>query len=463
MIPNRKALQVAGLFVVAFAFGGGGSGTGLANLVVQLAALALLACNSQAFCHFFRKAPRFPVILIGAALLLPVLQSIPLPPVIWQNLPGRDLVTQSFQLLGNQDSWFPMSLEVRRTILAFFSLLPPLTIVVLTWKLPAAQKQQLLLFVVAAGVFMVLIGTQQLATGNRKLVLFAEAFGTTDLQGTFANRNSAGLFLDMALCALIGAFPRHRASLKWLLGAATVAVLLLVGIVLTRSRSSMTLAMVPFLFLAFRLYQAKIFGKLSWRLMAPAALGIVLLGGGIITLSAENQRIQRSFSRFEGMGNPDDRRALIWEDTLGSIKRFWPMGSGIGTFDEVFQVDETLENLRQSRAARAHNDYLETTLESGLVGIVLLAGWMVFLLMQSVRAVRLGGVFATPVPVMALFTFQSVLDYPLRNQTLLCLAGLMLAILIDASSAAQDIELRKMRINKAHVANSKSDNNMSKA
>lgn len=437
VIPKGKALQAAALLIVAFAFGGGGSGTGLANLVVQLAALALLAFNLQAVGDFFRQAPRFPTILIGAALVLPLLQSVPLPPVIWQNLPGRDLVARSLELVDRQDDWFPMSLEVRRTLLAFLSLLPPLTILVLAWKLPPAQKRHLLLLVAAAGVFMVLLGTQQLATGNRRLVLFAEAFGTSDLQGTFANRNSAGLFLDIALCALIGAFPRSEAGVKWLAGGGAAAVLLLIGIVLTRSRSSMTLAMVPFLFFAFRLYQAKIFAKLSWRVMAPAALGILVLGGGIVALSAENQRVQRSLSRFEGVGDPEDRRLLIWEDTLGSIKRFWPLGSGIGTFDEVFQIDETLENLRQSRAARAHNDYLETSLESGIVGIALLAGWMVFLFMQSIRAMRIGDLFATPVAVLALFTFQSVLDYPLRNQTLLCLAGLMLAILIDASSFGQ--------------------------
>lgn len=416
------------LFVVAVAFGGGGSGAALANLVVQLTALALIAFNLRAFLDFFRQAPVFLVSVVSATLLLPLLQSMPLPPSIWQPMPGRALVTETLQLFGHEDAWFPMSLEVRRTLLAFLSLVPPLTILVLAWRLPERQKHQLLMLVAATGAFVVVLGAQQLATGNRRFVLFAEAFGSGDLQGTFANRNTAGLFLDIALCALIAVYPSRRRDLRWTFASATVAIMLIVGLVLTRSRSSMALVIVPVVFLVFRLLRSRKTDRISGRTIMVMVLGIAVLCGGTY-LASGNQRIQRSVSRFE---NLEDRRPLIWEDTVGSIKRFWPLGSGIGTFDEVFQIDETLENIRYARAARAHNDYLETTLESGVAGIALLLAWAAVLVISGWRALCRNNLDSAAVAVFALLAFQSMSDYPLRSETLLCIAGLMLALLVNA-------------------------------
>lgn len=435
-----KALQAAILLVVAFAFGGGGSGAGLANLVVQLVALALIAFNLRAFMTFFTQGPRFVACLVAATLLLPLAQSIPLPPSIWQVLPGRAIVTESFHLFGKDDAWFPMSLEVRRTLLAFLSLIPPLTILVLAWQLPETQKRQLLTLVAATGAVVVLLGTRQLVTGNRELVLFAEAYGTDDLHGTFANRNTAGLFMDIALCALIAVFPKERAGFKWVSASVAVAILLLVGLALTRSRSSMVLVTVPLAFLLLRVLRSRMISMMRGRTIVLTLMGVALLAGGLVFVAGDNQRLQRSFGRFE---NLEDRRPLIWADTMGSIKRFWPLGSGTGTFDEVFQVDETLENLRYARAARAHNDYLEASLESGLIGIVLILAWAGALSMGVRRAIRTDSLACASTAVFALLAFQSLSDYPLRSQTLLCVAGLMLALSIQAPARKSRLEVER--------------------
>ncbi|WP_159977461.1 MULTISPECIES: O-antigen ligase [unclassified Novosphingobium] len=415
------------LLFAALIFGGGGSIAGLLNLAVQLVALGLLALNGQAVLDFFRTAPRFIVWLVCAALLLPLVQIIPLPPLIWQSLPGRSLVVESLQLVGRQGDWMSLSLNPRRTIVAFLALVPPLAMLILSWKLPDEDRRKLLWALTASGIFVVLLGGQQLATGNQHFILFAEAFGSSDLQGTFANRNAAGLFLDIALCALVGAYPTRSRKLAWPVGGAVVGVLLLVGLVLTRSRSSMALSLVPMLLLTYRLWQVRRSGRSSRRLVIGAIAAAGLLGLGLVGLMVGNQRVQQSFSRFDKIQDP---RPAIWSDTLVSIGRFWPVGSGVGTFDEVFQIDESLETITPGRAARAHNDYLEVALESGLPGIILMAGWLFAVTAICLRAVRRGGKEIVSVAVFALLAMQSILDYPLRNQTLLCVAGLMLALMI---------------------------------
>jgi len=426
--PGNPAVQAGFLMLVALLFGGGGSAMGLANLVVQLAGFAVLAFNGPAVFAFFRTAPRALVVLVVATLLLPLLQIMPLPPAIWQVLPGREFAVQSLELTGGSQVWKPFSLDPNRTAIAFFALVPALAILVTAWQLSREDKRGLLILVVVCGLGVVLLGAQQLATGNRHLVFYAQTYGSPDLQGTFANRNTGGLMLNVALVTLVAVFPLRQIRAIWTLGGAATALLLVVGVVLTRSRSSMALLLVPAALALWR--------WLRWRrpalnrrtVMLAGALVLVLAGGA--SLLASNQRVQSAFGRFDAV--EDEQRPLIWKDTVVAAGRYWPVGSGIGSFDDVFQPDEALENLSYGRAQRAHDDFLEATLESGVVGIALVLGWAVLLVRFGVQALRRGGTSLAAAGTFALAALQSITDYPLRSQTMLCLFALMLALLADA-------------------------------
>lgn len=423
------------MLLICIVFGGGGSGAGLFNLTVQASALAVLAINFELVTGFVGRAPRFAVALVLVTALLPLLQTIPLPPAVWQALPGRAVVSESLQLVGGQDGWRAFSVVSQRTLVAFFALVPPFALMVLTWDLPAADRRKFMMAIVGGAIFVVLLGAQQLALDNRNLMLFSETYGSRDLQGTFANRNSAGLFLDVALCALFALLPFGKRKPARMWGGAGIAALLLVGLLLTRSRSSMVLVIVPFLYLAFRVWRAGVFSRLSKWVVIASLTGMAVLAAAGIGLVSDNRRIQASLGRFDEL---QDVRPLIWADAMGSIKRFWPLGSGIGTFDEVFQLDESLENLGPGRAARAHNEYLETALESGIPGLALVAAWGVLVALSAWRAIRQGGDALMAVAVIGLFALQSILDYPLRNQTLLCIAGLMIAFMLGAHGRRGD-------------------------
>ncbi|PZQ54604.1 MAG: hypothetical protein DI555_11220 [Novosphingobium pentaromativorans] len=429
-------VQAGALMLIAVLFGGGGSAAGLANLVVQLAGMAVLAFNGPAVLTFFRSAPRAVVLLVAASLLLPLLQLVPLPPAIWQALPGRELAVQSLDLVGGSQVWMPFSVDPNRTAIAFFALMPVLAILVLSWQLPREQRRGLLMLVVACGLLVVILGAQQLASGNRHLVFYAQTIGSPDLQGTFANRNTGGLMLNVALVALIAAFPLERPRAIWTLGGMAAVLLLVVGVVLTRSRSSMALLLIPAALAVWRWLRWR---RPVWdRRMVIGAAAIVLVLGGAASLLAGNDRVQRSFARFNTV--EDEQRPLIWKDTMVAIGRYMPVGSGIGSFDDVFQVDEALENLNYGRAQRAHDDFLEAALESGVVGIALVAGWIAVLARFGVQTLRRGGIGLAAVGTFALVALQSITDYPLRSQTMLCVFGLMLGLLLAAGP--QDAESR---------------------
>ncbi|MEE4453948.1 O-antigen ligase family protein [Novosphingobium resinovorum] len=436
-MPLSGTVLASVLLVTAVVFGGGGAAAGLMNLVVELAALAVLLLSRGSVVAFLREAPRPFAVLVTASLALPLIQCVPLPPALWHMLPGRDLAREALVLVDRQDVWFPMSLDVRRTFGAFLSLLAPATIIVLSWRASTEKSRNLLLVMVACGVGLVLFGAQQLALGNTRLILYAETFRSTDLHGVFANHNAAGLFIDIALCALIGAFPRRRVGTGWIAFGVGAGLLLLLGLILSRSRSGMVLVVVPAALLLARIW---IFDRLregSRALRLSLVGGFVLLcaAGGVVV--ATNHRTQASLSRFDQL---QDARPAIWADSLVAIRRYWPLGSGIGTFDEVIQVDESLETLSPGRAGRAHNDFLETTLESGVIGIGLVAAWVVVLAIGGFRCLRRSPAGLGAAGIMMLIGFQSILDYPLRSQALLCVAGVAIGLICGGWSKPEGLE-----------------------
>ncbi|TYC85097.1 O-antigen ligase [Novosphingobium sp. BW1] len=440
MILGRKSIFAAIVLLVGMVFGGGGGGAGLANLAVQLTALVLLAVEPQAVLNFFTRVARFPAVLVASALLLPLLQLVPLPPILWQALPGRSLAQEALALVGQQDSWLPMSVEPGRTLVAFASLLPPLAILVFSWDRPREEKRTLLMLVVLVAVLEVLLGAQQLASGNRSLIFFDEALGSSDLQGTFANRNSMGLFFVLSLCFVVGLVPEKPRDTKVLVGLCAVAAILVLGLVLTRSRSSMGLLVIPFALAAFRWLRLQ--GSARSRIWIGSGLALVgvILAGGVTMLASDNDRVRASLERFSDL---EDRRPVIWADTLTSIGRFWPVGSGVGTFDEVFQVDESLENIGPGRAGRAHDEYLEVALESGVVGLALLGAWCVFWALRGLQCLRAGGLGQVGIAAFAVVMLQSISDYPLRSQTLLCIAGLAMALVVSRGRRMQSAGARR--------------------
>lgn len=434
MSKHRQVFLLSGailLLAVAFLFGGGGSRFGLANLAVQLTALAVIAAFPLACLSFCKSAPSYLRLLVALSLALPLIQLVPLPMALWSGLPGRDLSVASFGLL-NWDGWAPHSLYPLRTALTASALVTPIAVLCVAWTLPREQLFWLGWLVVAFGLMTVVIGAVQVSSDNTSLAFWDEGFQIRALFGTFANRNSTGLFLvgTIALALFLPAPIKHPAAL---IGRMAIALLLVAAIILTKSRTALVLALVPIalwlLKLALDQLRARS-GRNRHRgaIFAAAilALGAASIGALFVTAPGRLADTIERFDAFEA-----DSRRYIWDDATFSISRYWPVGSGMGTFDEVFQVDESLENLTVRRAGRAHNDFIEIAIEAGLPGVVLVALGLVALGWFSWQARRSPDKWVAWGAGAFLLTIalQSITDYPLRNQTILAIAALALAIL----------------------------------
>ncbi|WP_086738242.1 O-antigen ligase family protein [Erythrobacter colymbi] len=418
------------LLLVAFAAGGGGIGYPMANLAVQLAALAALASRPGSVAAFWREAPLALRLLVILSLALPLCQIIPLPESVWTTLPGRSLVARSLEQVGASGA-MPISVDPRRTLLALTALVTPAAMLFAGWNLPRERLIDLGWLVVGLGIVTVLMGLVQLGATTGAGTLYGARKAGALLLGTFANRNSTGLFLTFAvgLAALLPA-PRPHPAIVY--ARVAVCVLLAVGVALTQSRTALVLLIVPVLLGTARalsvLLARKTPGAARAAMIGLGALALVGVAGGTLVVAGPG-RIGEALERFEAK---DDPRRFIWEDATFSAGRYWPVGAGIGTFDEIYQIDESLENLTARRAGRAHNDFIELTMEAGAAGLAVAAAWLVMLAWLTLRARRdphrwaawAGGAF------LLVIALQSITDYPLRNQTILAFAGFALLLLV---------------------------------
>ena len=429
---------VAAILIAAFVLGGGGSRYGMANLIVQVTALAALAFHRQAFFAFWTNASWPLKVLIMATLLLPAAYIIPLPPSIWQALPGREAVTQSFELLSGDNGsnvWATASVEPIRTLLALTALICPLALITIGWS---ARREQLITagwIAVGFGLLNLLIGIPQVLSNSEFGVLYPENPMPGVLFGTFANRNSTALFLVGALTLAMFLPAPLRSRRATLAARATICLLLFVAVILTRSRTGLVLALLPFGLLALRLTLTRLSTAKRaprppslnlWLIVTPVLLAVVSV---VAFATLAPGRTNDVIERFDNEAT--DARAYIWEDAAYAAGRYWPVGTGTGTFDDVFQANESLENMTLRKAGRAHNDYLELAIEAGLPGLVLATAWLVLIMWlswhcrhSSDRWIAWSGAL-----ILATIAAQSITDYPLRNLSLMSFAALALLLL----------------------------------
>lgn len=422
-LNSKHSVAFFSLLAIATIFGGGGVRYGMMNAIVQLSALAVLALRPSQLVDFLFRAPTQLRILATLTLLLPLAQLMPLPAFLWNALPGRTLEAQSLALIDQSRHWMTWTVDPARTLVAFIGLLAPFAILVSAGSPSRQFPPAALKWIAGLGIVNILIGTVQLASG-RQLLNWYGGGSTTHLYGTFANHNSAGLFLVISLCALLGigtGVPTSHRIIK-----AALAILLASGVFLTHSRSSITLLAIPAIQLLLQYLHASR-ERSSVKGSYLAVISVVATLGILCALAMGNSKAGEILRRFDDL---HDARPMIWQDTAVAISRYWPVGSGTGTFDEVFQIDESLENTNRHLAGRAHNEFLEILLESGVFGGFLALGWIIYALrLAFLHSYKNHPHLLAPIAMIVAIILQSLLDYPLRNQAIMCIAAALIALL----------------------------------
>lgn len=418
--------------------------------------------------------PRGILFFTGLLVLVPLIQLIPLPSSVWTRLPGRDVLVETFNLLGQSIPWWPISMAPEATWIAVLSLIPPLAIFFSVVAFTRTERRQFCFVLIGFGVVSVFLGLLQLAHGPQSSLRFFQITNPTEAVGFFANRNHYSALLYVAtlfgaawaidVLVRVSALPK-RSLLKsqtilTLAAALTVFSLLVIAQTMARSRAGLLLSIVAlFGILALALRHAQDV-RGSDHSSEPGALSssikAILITTTVAVVFSLQFALYRILDRFT-VDPLEDARVLFARKTYALAKLYAPLGTGVGTFVPVYQLHEKPADIAHFFANRAHNDILEAALESGLMGLSLMLVFALWLLRKlfvswrkpqteeqpghaaQVHAVQvLGGsaldrtfVRAATLGLLLLAT-HSFVDYPLRTTALMVVTALCCGLLIPA-------------------------------
>ena len=306
--PNRVASNgavffygLAGLLIFAPLIWGGI--VPLPLLVMELAALALLAGLAW-------RPPRaepslsWPLrIFLALLVLLPLAQLLPVPLALWASLPGRAFYADALQqadVSGTGFEWRAIALIPTTTESAVLALLPPLAAFVTALTLRSRTLLKLVWVFLGIATAQTLLGLIQYGDGVDSPFRFGVALSGPSATGTYVNRNHLAGLLEMALplalgllAVAVGQGPRRHVSRRqqgWRRGLAflsaarfnqallfgAVALAILLGLIFTRSRTGVMLAMLGIL-LCTLLFSSRLGGRNVYGLLGTfTAVGIGL-------------------------------------------------------------------------------------------------------------------------------------------------------------------------------------------
>ena len=375
--------------VAALVLGGGTRSGFLSDALLQLIALPLLIVSLWRLTQQTAARSRpWLVAFCGALVLIPVLQTLPLPPWLWTELPHRKPEVEVLELVGRGLPWMPISVAPHATALAALSLIVPIAIFLGTVQLRFEERSRLSLVVIAVGLFSVFLGLSQVAQGPASVLRFFDVSNTTEAIGFFANRNHfAALLYSVTLLAAAWAVnaalgsgagtPPGRydaAAIIALVASFTVMVMLVAAQAVARSRGGLGLTIVALLgALALAFTDRRGASGVTPAKVLAAAVGLAVL-------FATQFALYRVMERFTA--DPlEDSRIPFAITTIEAARAFMPFGSGMGTFAPVYATFEKPQDiLINAYVNRAHNDVLEIWLELGAAGIALMGvflGWYV--------------------------------------------------------------------------------------
>ena len=352
-------------------------------------------------------------------------------------------------MLGIPAPALPLSLTPYKSLDLLLGMVPGLAIICAIVRLKAYRGSFMAAALLAGTIAGILLGTLQVTSAdpiNSPWYLYAETNPGWAV-GFFANSNHMATLLVISLPFLAALVPaakganlqRYSAFIALTAGA---GVVILVGIALNGSLAAYGLVL-P-VFLASALIMLPSGSSLRTALMV---LSVVVLVAAIVFLA--NSAIGSGTFSQEAANSVQSRQQIL-ATTLSALKDYFPWGSGLGSFRDLYPLYEDPMGVTTTYVIHAHNDFAELALETGLAGTVVLA---LFLLWWAAAVRRVWstaetGAFARAASIAsAAMLAHSLVDFPLRTAAVSAAFGMCLALLADRRppQASNPADLRPTR------------------
>ena len=406
--------HVVTVYFIAVLVAGGASAAGFAaNALLQLGGAALIASC------IWRPDPRGALPSTGlrwffaALAVLALVQFLPLPFALWRHLPGRGEVAVATILLDAPKGWATLSLSPWASLASLAWWIPALALFAATLRSDSPGAPTL-----ARSVLGVALASVALALVQRGGGLFY-VYDITNIgagTGYFANANHQASFLLGALALWAALFVSERAGKTRTANDPTVALayyavalVLTFGVLLTGSVAGIGL-LLPVGMGALLVTRPDI--RLSLRRVI-AIFAVLSLGALGLAMSGILQ------DNFSGAAGGEGHNRLDYLRTgLAYLRTMAPIGSGLGTFVEVYPWFETAGAIGPTYVNHAHNDLLELLLETSVFGLAALGAFVLWWITRAGaawRAVARNPYAQAATILTGAMLVHSVVDYPLRT------------------------------------------------
>jgi len=391
----------------------------------------------------FRISRNLLQVPLFGAILLGVVQLLPLRPAANSGL-GISL-SQSLSLDPN---------STRLVIVQLVSLFIYFAAVLVFIDTPR-RLHLIVRTIMIFGFCLAMFGLTQSFTSPTKVYWIRELNQSTAF-GPFINRHHFAGYMELTVAIPLGllfggAVDREKKILYLFL-----AGMMGVALVMTTSRGGVISLVAQILFFvivtalwrkenertrrrASRIRGAIVRLGLGAALLIGLVIGVLIIGGGDIPLDRLVDSVNTN--------DPTTGRAHFWSVTVNMIKAHPVLGTGLGAFGVIYTGFDTRNGLL--RLEQAHNDYLQTLSDGGIVGAALGLAFVVLLFARAfyrmgtrdpfrrgVALAGLGGCFAVLV--------HSFFDFTLHT-TSNALLFLVLAALATLNGRVESVPRRKRR------------------
>ena len=295
------------------------------------------------------------------------------------------------------------------------------------------------------GFVLAIFGLTQSFTSDGTRVYWFRQLTQSQAFGPFINRHHFAGFMEMAVAIPIallvsGAVENYKRPLY-----AFAAVVMAMSLVATNSRGGIiSLAAEIFVLMVTASFGSRSKNEKSrhgrirtgtLRALIAVAVVVVLVGGALLLSGPE------VFTRFLGTPvaeDPTTGRAHFWRVTLDIIRAYPLIGSGLGSFGAIYTRYDTRNGMY--RLEQAHNDYLQTLSDAGIIGAILALAFVFILFRRGFARRDTHDRFRRAVTTGALAGCFAALVHSFFDFTLHTTANALL-FLILAGIATQDTRI----------------------
>ena len=254
------------------------------------------------------------------------------------------------------------------------------------------------------------------------------------LTSTFVNRNTYATYAGLGLLCVIGLLLHELTEKRrgvgkreafrdlierltqrgWVL--ALGIVLITTALLLTKSRGGLGASIVGIAALVLTGWMGGAIKRGTFLVVVAASL---IVGAGFLALSGEGVATRLQSINVEGEDVATEvlsERSLVYQLTIQAIMDNPLLGTGLGTFAEVFQLyrDESISAFYED----AHNTYLENALELGIpaaLSLGLSVAYIFFVCVRGVGRRRRDQLYPTiGVAATALVAVHALVDFSLE-------------------------------------------------